>query len=156
METENSFLVSNSLVNSHLSGLLEELSDNRIRRRSAASGCSGGTGNLGFNSFNFMTFVVLVFNAVANVNNNLNNNNNNDNSNNVNAVSQESNNVASTVNVANQIGITILPIPGRKKRSMASWIRAKLNCPDGTDPMDFLASYLHEAMAAVQGGIHQN
>ena len=45
-----------------------------------------------------------------------NNNNNNINDNNVNGVSQDSNNVASTVNVANQIGVTVLPIPGRRRR----------------------------------------
>ena len=77
-------------------------------------GCPGGEGNYGFNSFNFMTFTLLVFNLVANVNNNLNNNNNNANKNNINAISQDSNNVASNTNAVNQIGVTVLPIPGKR------------------------------------------
>lgn len=83
----------------------------RISKRSV---CPDGQGNLGFNSFNFMTFVLLVFNAVANINNNLNNNNNNINDNNVNTITQNSNNVASNVNAANQIGVVVLPIPGKR------------------------------------------
>ena len=79
-----------------------------------AAGCPGGEGNYGFNSFNFMTFTLLVFNLVANVNNNLNNNNNNANKNNINAISQDSNNVASNTNAVNQIGVTVLPIPGKR------------------------------------------
>jgi len=68
-----------------------------------------------------MTFTLLVFNLVANVNNNLNNNNNNANKNNINAISQDSNNVASNTNAVNQIGVTVLPIPG--KRSVDNLIR---------------------------------
>lgn len=83
----------------------------RLKR---GSGCPGGEGNYGFNSFNFMTFTLLVFNLVANVNNNLNNNNNNANKNNVNAITQDSNNVASNTNAVNQIGVTVLPIPGKR------------------------------------------
>ena len=78
------------------------------------AGCPGGEGNYGFNSFNFMTFTLLVFNLVANVNNNLNNNNNNANKNNINAINQDSNNVASNTNAVNQIGVTVLPIPGKR------------------------------------------
>lgn len=89
------------------------LTSARARRSSA---CPGGSGNLGFNSFNFVTFVLLVFNAAASVNNNLNANNNNVNTNNLNVVNQVSNNVQTSVNSANQIGITILPIPGRRRK----------------------------------------
>jgi len=90
-------------------------------RVNRGTGCPGGEGNYGFNSFNFMTFTLLVFNLVANVNNNLNNNNNNANKNNINAISQDSNNVASNTNAVNQIGVTVLPIPG--KRSVDDLIR---------------------------------
>ena len=81
--------------------------------------CSESDGNLGFNSFNFMTFILLSYNLIANVNNNLNNNNNNNNDNNINSITQDSNQVSANTNVNNQIGIVILPIPGkrRKKRS---------------------------------------
>ena len=66
-----------------------------------------------------MTFTLLVFNLVANVNNNLNNNNN-ANKNNINAISQDSNNVASNTNAVNQIGVTVLPIPGKRCCVMAT------------------------------------
>ena len=122
------------------SDLAAELKSTSRRRRSA---CVDGSGNLGFNSFNFMAFIVLVFNAVANINNNLNNNNNNINDNNLNAISQESNNVASTVNVANQVGITILPIPGRRRRrSVDFWLRKRLKVGHREDSLDALGSYL--------------
>ena len=61
-----------------------------------------------------MAFILLTFNVVANVNNNLNNNNNNKNDNNINAISQNSNNVATNTNVGNAIGVTVLPIPGKR------------------------------------------
>ena len=78
------------------------------------SSCENGKGNYGINSFNFLAFVLLTYNVVANVNNNLNNNNNNKNDQNINAISQNSNNVATNTNVGNQIGVTVLPIPGKR------------------------------------------
>ena len=78
------------------------------------SSCDDGKGNFGINSFNFLAFVLLTYNVVANVNNNLNNNNNNKNDQNINAISQNSNNVATNTNVGNQIGVTVLPIPGKR------------------------------------------
>ena len=88
---------------------------NKIKR----AACDDGKGNYGINSFNFMAFILLTFNIMANVNNNLNNNNNNKNDQNINAISQNSNNVASNTNVGNAIGVTVLPIPG--KRSLDFW-----------------------------------
>ena len=78
------------------------------------SSCDDGKGNYGINSFNFLAFVLLTYNVVANVNNNLNNNDNNKNDQNINAISQNSNNVATNTNVGNQIGVTVLPIPGKR------------------------------------------
>lgn len=128
-------------------------------RRSRRSSCPGGSGNLGFNSFNFMAFVVLVFNVVANVNNNLNNNNNNINDNNVNAISQSSNNVASTVNAANQIGVTVLPIPGKRSiRLLRNYFKKNFGAcsssASGNSTLtlgDALASTLYSDMV----GIHE-
>ena len=94
--------------------LFYEFSQNRPNSRGTRSACDNGKGNYGINSFNFMAFILLTFNVVANVNNNLNNNNNNKNDNNINAISQNSNNVATNTNAANQIGVTVLPIPGKR------------------------------------------
>ena len=91
-------------------------SENTKTKRAA---CDDGKGNYGINSFNFLAFILLTFNIVANVNNNLNNNNNNKNDQNINAISQNSNNVATNTNAGNAIGVTVLPIPG--KRSIDIW-----------------------------------
>ena len=92
-------------------------SQNHIKFKRSA--CDDGKGNFGINSFNFLAFILLTFNVVANVNNNLNNNNNNKNDQNINAISQNSNNVATNTNSGNVIGVTVLPIPG--KRSLDFW-----------------------------------
>ena len=100
-----------------------------------------------------MTFVLLVFNAVTNVNNNLNNNNNNINDNNFNAVNQQSNNVQSTVNAANQIGVTILPIPGKRSlRNQVSWQRAlRARCGDNDLNLAYaLSSDIYARLLQVQ------
>ena len=91
------------------------LNTTKIKR----AACDDGKGNYGINSYNFLAFILLTFNIVANINNNLNNNNNNKNDQNVNAISQNSNNVATNTNAANGIGVTVLPIPG--KRSLDFW-----------------------------------
>lgn len=82
------------------------------------SPCPSGVGNHGFNSFNFLTFMIMVFNAVANVNNNINNNNQNNQDLNFNSISQDSNNVVSNSDNQNTVMAIILPVPGRKKRSV--------------------------------------
>jgi len=91
------------------------LNTTKIKR----AACDDGKGNYGINSYNFLAFILLTFNIVANINNNLNNNNNNKNDQNINAISQNSNNVATNTNAANGIGVTVLPIPG--KRSLDFW-----------------------------------
>ena len=94
-------------------------SNSQSHDKTKRAACDDGKGNYGINSFNFMAFILLTFNIMANVNNNLNNNNNNKNDQNINAISQNSNNVASNTNVGNAIGVTVLPIPG--KRSLDFW-----------------------------------
>ena len=94
-----------------------KISQDHIKTKRSA--CDDGKGNYGINSFNFLAFILLTFNVVANVNNNLNNNNNNKNDQNINAISQNSNNVATNTNSGNVIGVTVLPIPG--KRSLDFW-----------------------------------
>jgi len=89
------------------------------------SPCPSGVGNFGFNSFNFLTFMVMTFNAVANVNNNINNNNNNNQDINLNSISQDSNSVVSNSDNMNTVMATILPVPGRKRRSIGCNIREK-------------------------------
>ena len=97
-------------------------------------------------------------------------------------MSQDSNNVASTVNVANQIGVTVLPIPGRRRRrslvstntglpvthvsneklslglqALNSWLRQRLGADGNQDPVDALASYLHsQAISFLKLGFHQD
>ena len=58
--------------------------------------------------------MLLTFNLMANINNNINNNNNNNNDNNINAIDQNSQNTATNTNAANQISVTVLPIPGKR------------------------------------------
>ena len=58
--------------------------------------------------------MLLTFNLIANINNNLNNNNNNNNDNNINAIDQNSQNTVTNTNAANQISVTVLPIPGKR------------------------------------------
>lgn len=51
---------------------------------------------------------------MVNINNNLNNNNNNNNDNNINTIDQNSQNTVTNTNAANQISVTVLPIPGKR------------------------------------------
>ena len=66
---------------------------------------------------------------MVNINNNINNNNNNNNDNNINAVDQNSQNTVTNTNAANQISVTVLPIPGkrsfRKLRSAPCFYRER-------------------------------
>ena len=82
---------------------------------------------------------------MANINNNLNNNNNNNNDNNVNAIDQNSQNTVTNTNAANQISVTILPIPGRrsfrKLRSTSHNICNNATCNDHNQWMVSLLSY---------------
>jgi hypothetical protein len=117
-----------------------------ISTRVTRGACDNGKGNYGINSFNFMAFVLLTFNVVANVNNNLNNNNNNKNDNNINAISQNSNNVATNTNVGNSIGVTVLPIPGKRSldiltRDLRTLLSDK-GCIKGQTLSDTVASEL--------------
>ena len=82
---------------------------------------------------------------MTNINNNLNNNNNNNNDNNINAIDQNSQNTVTNTNAANQISVTILPIPGRrsfrKLRSISPIICNKPTCNNHNQWMVSLLSY---------------
>ena len=89
--------------------------------------------------------MLLTFNLMANINNNLNNNNNNNNDNNINAIDQNSQNTVTNTNAANQISVTILPIPGRrsfrKLRSTSPITCNKASCNDHNQWMVSLLAY---------------
>ena len=102
---------------------------------------------LGFNSFNFITFMLLTFNLMVNINNNLNNNNNNNNDNNINALDQNSQNTVTNTNSANEIGVTILPIPG--KRSLRHLKRHPCLYEKSKRLDDLLASFLFDKMVRI-------
>jgi len=122
-------------------------SQNQIKFKRSA--CDDGKGNFGINSFNFLAFILLTFNVVANVNNNLNNNNNNKNDQNINAISQNSNNVATNTNSGNVIGVTVLPIPG--KRSLNFWKSLTLpNTPKSCPASDKVASLLFHRLVQLK------
>ena len=81
------------------------------------------------------------------------------NDNNINAISQDSNNVASTVNAANQIGVTVLPIPGKRSvRLIESYLLQKERregfCGgNDNNNTDALASDLYSQMTDVHEGL---
>jgi len=94
-----------------------------------------------------MTLILLTFNIVANVNNNLNNNNNNNNENNLNGISQNANSVSSNTNAVNTIGVTVLPIPG--KRSLR-FRRFTQQCPK-TDSKSILIESVLDEIRSLHG-----
>ena len=85
--------------------------------------------------------MLLTFNLMVNINNNINNNNNNNNDNNLNAVDQNSQNTVTNTNAANQISVTVLPIPG--KRSFRK-LRSVASCPNQD-----LTNTTEESIAAI-------
>ena len=119
------------------------------------SSCENGKGNYGINSFNFLSFVLLTYNVVANVNNNLNNNNNNKNDQNINAISQNSNNVATNTNVGNQIGVTVLPIPGKRAIDSLRQKVVKLKqCK--VDIIDNVAAFLFDHLMQLKNSLEHS
>ena len=99
--------------------------------------------------------MLLTFNLMANINNNINNNNNNNNDNNINAIDQNSQNTATNTNSANQISVTVLPIPGKRSFRRLRSINSCSNGQSGNLTTSSITNTLFSYLISVNSKIRE-